>query len=50
MTKKVSDSAQQKQQWQIIVEKWQKQEKKKKQSKDNVSEQNKKIEIKSYVI
>jgi hypoxanthine phosphoribosyltransferase len=50
MTKKVSDSAQQKQQWQIIVEKWQKQEKKRKQSKDNVSEQNKKIEIKSYVI
>lgn len=50
MTKKVSDSAQQKQQWQIIVEKWQKQEKKRKQSKDNASEQNKKIEIKSYVI
>lgn len=52
MTKKVSDSAQQKQQWQIIVEKWQKQEKekKRKQSKDNASEQNKKIEIKSCLI
>lgn len=43
MTKKVSDSAQ-KQQWQIIVEKWERQEKekKRKQIKDNASEQNKK--------
>ena len=33
MTKKVSDSAQQKQQWQIIVEKWKQQENGKMKSK-----------------
>lgn len=33
MTKKVSESAQQKQQWQIIVEKWKQQENRKVKSK-----------------